>query len=219
MSRVISFPLLTGLLLLLPSVQRIDRVVAIVDGETITRIDLELSCAIEEIAVGRSWEGKCPDLGAALDRRIEQLLLLHAARRIDLEPEGTRSEGVEAEGRRFLADHAIGVERLIAFFGIDREELLSLICDRLEAERFTARRIPRTPYVSAREIAAFIAAHPERFPPGRRLSPEEIEAIRTERAAEKKAEDRRRWIERLRNRAQIQFLDRALRGEGKGDEE
>ena len=181
--------------------------IATVDGEAITFTDLRIGCAIEEIAAGRGWKGTCPDLAGQLDLRIERLLILHAARRLNLEPESEREGEVEA----FLTRHDRELRQLRAFFGIDREELAASVRERFETERFAARGNRRAGHVTQREIRDFIAAHPKRFPPSAPPTPAQLETIREELKRRRIEKNRRRWLERLKSRARIEILDPEFR--------
>ena len=191
--------------------QTVNCVAAVVNGEIITRLDVEIAAAF---GLGRGpavEEGSDPRL-AALDALIDRRLVLDLAR----EARGVGADELTAaleDLRRELGEAAFTA--LLGRFGLRPRDLEPYLADRVLCERALALRFSQSVPVSVTEVERHYRDiyAPERARLGLEAEPldrvsEAIEArIRDERRAMQMAE----WVRGLRGRADIQIRKDCLK--------
>jgi hypothetical protein len=191
--------------------QTVNCVVAVVNGQIITRLDVEVAA---EFGLGRGAAGEPgadPKL-AALDALIDRKLILDLAREV----RGVGKEEIAAavaDLRRSLGEAAFAAK--LAKFGLAAKDLEPLLEDRILCDRALALRFSQSIPVSVTEVERHYRDiyAPEQARLGAVAEPfdrvaDKIEAkIRDERRAQQTTG----WVGDLRKRADIQIKKDCLK--------
>lgn len=186
----------------------LDRVVAVVEGEVMTRSMLAFETRVALVARGgqRAAEEQ-PDLEAmraALPVLIgEKLAQAEAERLAVFEVEATEVDAALQTFKRQLAP-----TRLDAFLesaDITPGELLAMLRRRLRVERYFARRFESEGRATPQEVEAWVSLHAQEL--GDTSQPELREAVRQQLAREHFAQRVQRELRRLYGKAKVRIVD------------
>jgi parvulin-like peptidyl-prolyl isomerase len=185
--------------------QTVNAIVAVVNGQIITLLDVEVAAAFGLVAAGAPGEGGDPRL-AALERLIDHKIVLDLAREVR---NADRSEmaAAAAELRRSMGEEAFAAK--LARFGLSAESLEPYLEERILYERALAIRFSQAVPVSVTEIERHYRDIyvPERTRQGLAVEPLEQAGagIETRIREERRAQQMQAWIRDLRKRADIQI--------------
>ena len=170
----------------------IDRVVARVEGQTITLSDVRAAVGLGLV------EGND---ATAVEQLIDRQLMVNEVQRFP-PPEPSVAD-VDAEAGRLEA--VPGLEGLLAATGIDRRRVRELARETLRVNSYLNQRFGVTVQVSDEEVAAYYRAHPNEFARDGQLMPlAAAEPLARERAsAVRRQANIDRWLADLRARASI----------------
>jgi hypothetical protein len=191
--------------------QMVNAIVAIVNGQVITLLDVQVTAEFGLAGAAEPGEGT-DRLQAALEALIDRKIILDLAREARI---ADRSEvaAAAAELRRSMGEEAFAAK--LAKFDLTAEGLEPYLEERLLYERALAMRFSQAVPVSVTEIERHYRDIyvPERTRLGLAVEPldrasGEIEAkIREER----RAQQMRAWVQDLRKRADIQIKKERLK--------
>jgi hypothetical protein len=179
----------------------IDRVLAVVSGETITQSDVQGALALGLIETSSGGD----PAGAALGQFIDRTLMLAEVRRFaPSEPTAREVQArVELMQQRFESPAALA--RALAASGIDEERLRLLARDDLRIRAYLAERFAGTPQPTEPQVDEYLRdGRQASVRDGRPLSEDEArERARQELASERRQALVAEWLVDLRRRADI----------------
>ncbi len=185
--------------------QTIDCLVAVVNGEIITLLDVQVTA---EFGLGRSpavEAGKDSKLDA-LDALIDRKVILDIAREARGVDAGELAAAVEGL-RRGLGEDVFAAK--LGKFGLVAKDLEPYLADRILCERALARRFSQTIPVAVTEVERHYRDiySPERTRLGLEAEPFEkvAAAIESRIRDERRAQQTGEWVRDLRDRADIQL--------------
>ncbi len=191
--------------------QTVNCVVAIVNGQVITLLDVQVTVEFGLANAAAAGPGADPRL-AALETLIDRKIVLDLAR----EARGADPAEVEAaaaELRRSMGEEAFASR--LAKFGLQAGHLKPYLEERILFDRALARRFSQSVPVSITEIERFYRDIyvPERGRLGLDVEPFEkaSEAIEARLRAERRAQQMGAWVRDLRKRADIQIRKDCLK--------
>jgi peptidyl-prolyl cis-trans isomerase SurA len=156
---------LFALFLFLPALaraERIDHIVAAVNNEVITSLDLEQAVSINEALSGPAQDRKLL-MTETRDGLINRLLLLQEARRlkfVELSEQDVRAQ-VETFKKRQGSPEAYAA--FLSSTRLSNRELERMLGDRLLVERFMEKKIGLYVRVSREDAQRYFDAHPSQY--------------------------------------------------------
>ena len=170
----------------------VDRILAVVNGEIITKSDLEDYQTLFE---------KDKDPSSLLEDLIDQKLLLNEARKFEVP---VPSELAIQKAYQDLESRFGGTnpfEDFLNRIGLSGKTVHDLIRIRLWVNQLLEQRINFFVFVSPHDIEAYLASNPDRFA---EMSPDEARVATQDSLIRKKSEKRHKnYLDRLRHRASI----------------
>lgn len=180
--------------------QLLDRVLARVNGEAITKTDLEASRALGLVEV---TPGEKNPNDAALQQLVDRQLLLEEVARFP-PPEPTPM-AIDQEVQRLTQHASTPPAELQRTTGVDEARLRGIARDSLRIRAYLDQRFGTAGQVTEDEVRDYYQAHPKEFQKdGQTIPFEDAEPAARERAAA----DRRRqtidqWLREVRSRAEV----------------
>jgi len=179
----------------------IDRVLAVVSGETITQSDVQGALALGLIEAA----GGGDPAAAALSQLIDRTLMLAEVKRFAPSEPTMREVQARIEQMQQRFDSPAARARALAALGIDEERLQLLARDDLRIRAYLAGRFAGTPQPTEQQVDEYLRAG--RQAPagdGRPLSVDDArERARQQLAAERRQVLVAEWLADLRRRADI----------------
>jgi hypothetical protein len=191
--------------------QTVNCVVAVVNGEVITLLDVEVTAAFG-LGRGQAAEPGADPRLAALDALIDRRIVLGLAREVR-GVSGEELDAAVADLRRGVGEEAF--EAKLARFGYDDRDLLPHLEDRILYERALDLRFSQSIPVSITEVERYYRDiyTPERARLGEAAEPLDQVAgtIELRIRGERRARQATSWVRDMRNRADIQIKKDCLK--------
>jgi len=192
-------------LLFLPALaqaERIDHIVAAVNNEVITSLDLEQAVGINEALSGPAQDRKAL-MAETRDGLINRLLLLQEARRlkfVELSEQDVRAQ-VETFKKRLGSPEAFAA--FLSSTGLSNRDLERMLSDRLLVERFMEKKIGLYVRVSREDAQRYFDAHASQYPG--KLFPEVQKQITSLLMDQELGKQMERYLVDLRSNASIRI--------------
>ena len=192
-------------LLFLPALahaERIDHIVAAVNNEVITSLDLEQAVGINEALSGPAQDRKTL-MAETRDGLINRLLLLQEARRlkfVELSEQDVRVQ-VETFKKRLGSPEAFAA--FLSNSGLSNRELERMLSDRLLVERFMEKKIGLYVRVSREDAQRYFDAHASQYQG--KLFPEVQKQITSLLMDQELGKQMERYLADLRSNASIRI--------------
>jgi hypothetical protein len=197
--RVLVAALFMASLATLSAQQLLDRVVARVEGYTITLTDMQAALGLGVI---QAPAGADP-IEAGTQQMVDRQLLLAEVQRFP--PADPDAAAITREVARVKMNAGARLPALIQSTGLSEERIRDIARDDLRILAYLDQRFGTTVQVSDDDVAQYYRAHQAEFTSGGELTPfDEAEAVARERASS----ERRRvaidqWLKDLRGRADV----------------
>ena len=136
----------------------VDRVVARVEGQTVTLSDVRAAVGLGLIEGNET---------TAVERLIDRQLMVNEVQRFP--PPEPPAADVEAEARRL--ESVQGLDVLLTATGIDRRRVQELARETLRIRSYLNQRFGTTTLLSEEEVLQYYRIHPEEFTQNGRLMP------------------------------------------------
>jgi len=192
-----------------PRAQLLDRVLAVVNGEVVTSLDVRAAIVFQLVDQQRIAAGEPAVLEALIDR---QLMIADASRYSVREPEEAEVErGLQAIRARFASRQAF--ETSAASTGMTEGRLRTVVRDSIRLEHHIEQRFAAAAQPTDDEVAQYYREHLTELSRGG-VTPtldQVREAVTASAAAERRARLVSEWLQRLRQRAEIRRLAEAVR--------
>ena len=181
--------------------QLLDRIVARVNGEVVTLMDVRAAVALGVVeAPAGTGAGETTAIEQLIGR---QLVLAEVARFAPLEPAAT---DVDREAAVLTAHAGSRLAAVMAATGIDEPRIRDIARDNLRIQAYLNQRFGATVQLTEEEAAQYYRIHPDEFTRAGTLMPfSQAESLARERAgAERRASTVAQWVRDLRLRADVQ---------------
>ena len=179
--------------------QLLERVVARVNGYTITLTDVRAAIALGVVEASAGADGEAAATDRLIDRR---LVLAEVSRFAPPEPDAVL---IATEAARIAARAGSGLAALMASTGIDEAIIRDIARDNLRIQAYLDQRFGATVQLTEDEVTQYYRIHPDEFTRDGILAPfGEVEArVRARAGEERRAALVAQWVRDLRARADI----------------
>lgn len=181
----------------------IDKIVASVNGNPITLGEVYLHCAIKLAIEGKTWNNECPSVEESLYQRIDDLLMLQEAHRLNLDSEEELE--IESSLQTFRSLYAALYDLLLQSFGMTPEDLNARLKEQFEIQRFESRHKNLSFHTGHQDVVSRLEKNPDVYQPSH--DPEAFETTRNFLIESQTQEQHTRWLTKIRKRAKIQILE------------
>ena len=192
-----------------PRAQVLDRVLAIVNGEVVTSLDVRAAVVFQLVEQQRIAAGEPAVLEALIDR---QLMIADASRYSVREPEEAEIErGVQTIRSRFPSPQAF--ETAAATTGMTEGRLRTFVGDSIRLDLHVEQRFAAAAQPTDDEVTRYYREHSSELARGGVTPPldQVRDAVTAGATAERRAGLVSEWLQRLRQRAEIRRLGDTIR--------
>lgn len=185
-----------------PTAEIIDRIMAVVEEDTITLSELGLYLRWQGILTGRQAQDPAGQR-QVLERMIERRLILRDAKRLKLVEVTDQDVEVARDALRGRLGGQEGLQQRLTQYRLTLDQTRSLLQEELLASRHLQRRLQFQLYISEGEISAYLADHPQQVA-GRPVAEAREQAQQLLQEQKRTAEEQR-WLKEQWDKANIRI--------------